>query len=102
MGGEAVPVAVDHLAEAARLLGIAFRNDPAMVVAFEGWDEDERQRHLTEYFAADLSLRLRRGWPLEVRDRGRTVAAATIYPPQAYPLPVVEQLGMALNVVWRS
>jgi len=100
MGREVMPLTAQHLEEAARVLGQAFRDDPFWLVLFEGLDEDERQRQLTWFFAASLFACLRRGWPLEVRDQNRTVATATIYPPKAYPLPLLEEVAVFAKCLW--
>ncbi len=102
MGRDVAPLTAQHLEEAAQVLGQAFLNDPAWLRLFEGPDEKERNRRMTRVFAASLAACLRTGSPLEVRDEGRLLAAATIYPPKAYPPPMSQQLTMLARSVWHG
>lgn len=102
MAGELMPLTPQHVDEAARLLGQAFGSDPGWLVLFEGLDDNERLRRMTAVFAASLAACLGTGRPLEVRDGNRTIAAATIYPPGAYPLPLPAQVTIFARCIWHA
>jgi GNAT superfamily N-acetyltransferase len=99
---EVTPLAPRLVNAAGRVLGKAFRNDPAMMALLDGLDGNERERRLGWYYSDCLSACCRRGWPLGIQDRGRTVAAAVIYPPGTYPLPWMEELRIDLAILWRG
>jgi ribosomal protein S18 acetylase RimI-like enzyme len=102
MGREVMPLTAQHLKEASGVLGQAFRDDPGWRAIFAGLDDDERLRRMSWFFHANLSACLNKGLPVEIRDQDRIVAAATIYPPKAYPLPMLEQLTMFSKSLWHA
>jgi hypothetical protein len=69
MAIERVPLDPSHLEEAARLFGLAFRDDPVMLALLKGRDAVERERCLGGFSAASLKS----GLSLEVRVENRMV-----------------------------
>lgn len=77
--------------QAAKVLGKAFVDDPVSVAVYKNFPPLKRERALTVDFSVELLLCIRKGYPIEVNEQGRIVAAAVIYPPGIYPLPVYDQ-----------
>ncbi len=91
---EILPLSPPHIPAAAQVLLDAFCTDPSVLAMYEGLKEAEQHRRLLIFFKALLASCIRRGWALEVRDQGQTVAVGTIYPPGTYPLPWLERVRL--------
>jgi len=77
--------------QAAQVLARAFVDDPVTVASFRNFSPDRRVSALTVDFTAEVLVCIQRGCPLQVNEDGKVIAAAVIYPPGAYPLPVLDQ-----------
>lgn len=99
MAADVLPIGNMTYLEAAQVLGRAFRDDPLSVVILRGKPPDERVKHMTALFTAGLSVCMRRGCPLAVTERGKTLAAAIIYPPGTYPVPLHEQVRVVFKTI---
>jgi len=82
------PITRQSYRQAASLLARAFVNDPASVAVYRNFTPDRRERALTVDFSAEVLECVRRGYPLQMEEDGKLIAAAVIYPPGGYPLPV--------------
>jgi GNAT superfamily N-acetyltransferase len=91
-----------HLAECAWVLAQAFQNDPAFSALGIGLNSRSGQQLMTGYFTASLSTCVRKGQPIQVRDHDQTTAVASIYPPGTYPTPLMEQVRMFSESLWRA
>jgi ribosomal protein S18 acetylase RimI-like enzyme len=69
------------------LLGRAFVDEPVSVAVYPNFSPIRRTRALTFDFAAELSVCIRRGYPIQLEQGGKIQAVAAIYPPDTYPLP---------------
>ncbi len=94
-----VPVTRETCQEAARVLGCAFVDEPVSLRIYKGFSPEKRCRNLTLDFAAEMKACIRFGSPFQIRDRGKAVAAAVIYPPGSYPLPPVEQARITIKSI---
>jgi len=81
------PITLQTCGEAAHVLGCAFADEAVSIAIYKGHDPEKRIRHLTADFAVEMEDCIRRGIPLQISEAGKIVAAATIYPPGAYPFP---------------
>lgn len=88
---EVLPTTRQTYRLAAQVLGRAFVDDPVTKACYRNSSPDSRIKALIVDFTADELVCLRRGYPLQVNEDGKVVAAALIYPPGAYPLPVLDQ-----------
>jgi ribosomal protein S18 acetylase RimI-like enzyme len=88
---EVLPTTQLTFRQAAQVLGKAFEDDPVSVAVYKNFSPVKRVRALTADFSVELLLCIRKGYPIEVNEDGRIVAAAVIYPPGTYPLPVLDQ-----------
>ena len=77
--------------QAARLLALAFLDEPVSQRIYRQLTRDQILRNLTLDFTGEMRICLRVGEPLEVR-QDRVLAAAMIYPPGAYPLGRLDEL----------
>jgi len=96
---EVYPIIRGLCRESVQLLAQAFREDPLVFAIFAGLSGDERVKRLMVAFAAELSVCVRRGYPLCVRDNDRIAAAAIIHYPQTYPLSRLEQVKLLSKMV---
>lgn len=85
--------------QAAQVLGRAFTDDPVSVAVYKNFPPIKRERALTVDFSVELLLCIRKGYPIEVNEQGRLVAAAVIYPPGIYPLPAYDQWLILLKSI---
>jgi ribosomal protein S18 acetylase RimI-like enzyme len=77
--------------QAALVLGKAFENEPVSQVVYRMFSPVRRVKALTVDFSAELQVALRKGYPIVLRRDGSVIAAALIYPPGRYPLPIIDQ-----------
>ncbi len=77
--------------QAALVLARAFVDDPITVAVYKGYTPERQVRALTVDFKAEVLECVHRGLSLEVDGDGQVIAAAVIYPPGSYPLPVMSQ-----------
>ena len=95
----ACPITVQSYRQAAEVLGRAFVDDPVSVAVYRNFSSEKRIRALTVDFTAEVLLCVRKGYPIQVNDDGRVVAAAVIYPPGAYPLPTRDQWKLIIKSI---
>jgi GNAT superfamily N-acetyltransferase len=93
------PITTQTFRQAAQVLGKAFEDEPVSVAIYQGFTPDKRVRALTVDFSAELLVCIRKGYPLYINEDGSMVAAAVIYPPDAYPLPVIDQWLILLKSI---
>jgi len=86
-----IPTTRQSYRQAAQVLARAFVDDPVSVASYRNFSPDKRVSALTVDFIAEELLCIRKGCPLQVNEDGKVIAAAVIYPPEAYPLPVMDQ-----------
>ncbi len=91
MSPQIVPTTRQTYCQAAQVLGKAFADEPVSVVIYRNFTPNRRAQALTVDFSAELVGSLRLGYPIQVNEDGKVVAAALIYPPDAYPPPRLEQ-----------
>ena len=77
--------------QAAQVLGRAFVDDPVSVAVYRNFSPARLVHALTVDFTAELLVCVRKGYPLQVNEDGKVLAAAVIYPPGGYPLPASDQ-----------
>ncbi len=85
--------------QAAQVLGKAFADDPVSVAVYKNFSPENRVKALTNDFSIELPVCIRKGYPIHVSEDGRIVAAAVIYPPGTYPLPVIDQWLIQLKSI---
>jgi len=88
---EVLPTTRQSYHQAAQVLARAFVNDPVTVACFRNFSPERRVNALFVDFSAEVLLCVRRGYPIQVNEDGKVIAAAVIYTPGAYPLPVWDQ-----------
>jgi ribosomal protein S18 acetylase RimI-like enzyme len=93
------PITIQTYRQAAQILGKAFEDDPVSVAVYKGFSPSKRVRALTFDFSTELLLCIRKGHPIQVNENDKMVAAAVIYPPGAYPLPVIDQWLILLKSI---
>ena len=96
---EVLPTTRQSYRQAAQVLGRAFMDDPVSDAVYKNFSTDKRVRALTVDFFAEVSLCIRKGYPLQVNDDGKVVAAAVIYPPRAYPLSASDQWMLLIKSI---
>ena len=99
MQKEVLPTTQKSYQQAAQLLGRAFVDDPVSVAVYRNFSADRRVRALTVDFTAEVKLCVLKGYPLQVNEDGKVIAAAVIYPPGAYPLPVSDQWMLLIKSI---
>ncbi len=99
MAADVLPISNITYLEAAEVLGRAFKDDPLSVAVLRGQPPAERVKHMAALFTAELSVCVRRGGPLAVTEHDKTLAAAIIYPPGTYPVPLHEQVKVVLKTI---
>jgi len=85
--------------QAASVLGEAFADEPVSMAVYRGFSHERRARALAVDFSAELVVALRKGYPIQISKNNEVVAAALIYQPGAYPLPVLDQWMFLLKSV---
>jgi len=88
---EVLPITRQSYRQAAQVLGRAFVDEPVSVAVYKSFSPDRRVRALTVDFTAEISICLRKGYPLQMNGDGKVIAVAVIYPPGAYPLTASDQ-----------
>jgi GNAT superfamily N-acetyltransferase len=96
---EVLPTTQQTYHQAAQVLGKAFEDEPVSVAVYRNFSPEKRIRALTIDFSAEILVCIRRGYPFQVNEDGRTVAAALTYPPGTYPLPVIDQWLILLKSI---
>jgi ribosomal protein S18 acetylase RimI-like enzyme len=86
-----LPVTRQTYRQAAQVLGRAFADEPVSVVVYKNFSRDSRIRALTVDFTAEISLCLRKGYPLQLVADDKVIAVAVIYPPGTYPVSTMDQ-----------
>ena len=86
-----LPVTTKTYRQAAQVLGRAFADEPVSVAVYKNFSRDSRIRALTVDFTAEISLCLRKGYPLQLIADGKVIAVAVIYPPGSYPVSTMDQ-----------
>ena len=99
MHQEVLPTTRQYSRQAAKVLGRAFVDDPVSVAVYRNFSPEKRIRALTVDFSAELLLCIRKGYPLQVNGDGKVIAAAVIYPPGAYPLPISDQWMLLIKSI---
>jgi ribosomal protein S18 acetylase RimI-like enzyme len=84
------PVTRHSCRQAALVLARAFANEPVSVAVYRNFSPERRVKALLVDFAAELRVCIRRGYPLQLKQEGKVIAVAVIYPPGTYPLPAWE------------
>ncbi len=88
--------------QVAQLLANAFNDDPVSVAIYKNFSPEKRIRALTVDFSIELLVCLRKGYPIQINEAGKVIAAAVIYPPGGYPLPVIDQWLIVLKSFLRN
>jgi GNAT superfamily N-acetyltransferase len=96
---EVLPTTLQTYRQGAQVLGNAFEDDPVSVAVYKNFTPEKRVRALTVDFSIELLVCIRKGYPIQVNENGRIVATAVIYPPGAYPLPVLDQRLILLKSI---
>ncbi len=102
MSTEIKPTTRKSYNQVAQLLGNAFEDDPVSVAVYKNFSPEKRNRALTVDFSIELLLCIRQGYPIQINEDGKVVAAAVIYPPGSYPLPVVDQWLIVFKSILRN
>ncbi|HSB66064.1 MAG TPA: GNAT family N-acetyltransferase [Anaerolineales bacterium] len=85
------PITQHNYRNAALVLGNAFADEPVSLVVYRSFTPARRAQALTVDFSAELWVALRKGYPIQISQDGKVIAAALIYPPGRYPLPLLDQ-----------
>jgi GNAT superfamily N-acetyltransferase len=88
---EILPTNPQSSRQVAQVLGKAFENDPVSIAVYKNYAAGKRLRALTVDFSIELSVCIHKGYPIHVKEDGKIVAAAMIYPPGTYPLSIIDQ-----------
>jgi ribosomal protein S18 acetylase RimI-like enzyme len=85
------PTSYESYRHAAMVLARAFVDDPVTVAVYRNFSPDRRVRALGVDFREEVLECVRCGYPLQVVENDKVIAAAVIYQPGAYPLPALTQ-----------
>jgi GNAT superfamily N-acetyltransferase len=85
------PITRQTYRQAATVLGEAFADEPVSIAVYRNFSHERRARALAVDFSAELAVALRKGYPIQISHDHKVAAAALIYPPGAYPLPLLDQ-----------
>jgi GNAT superfamily N-acetyltransferase len=96
---EVLPTTQQTYRQAALVLGKAFEDEPVSVAVYKKFSPAKRVQALTVDFSAELLICIRKGYPIQINEDGRTVAAAVIYPPGTYPLSVIDEWLILLKSI---
>jgi len=99
MQKEVLPTTRQTYHQAAQVLGIAFEDEPVSVAVYHSFSPERRVQALTVDFSAELSVCIRKGYPIQINEDGKIVASAVIYPPGAYPLPTIDEWLIVLKSI---
>lgn len=99
MPGQIKPITHQTYRQAAKVLGQAFVDEPVSKIIYRSFTAERRAKALTVDFSAELVVCLRKGYPIQLNDDGKVVAAALVYPPGTYPLGVIDQWGFLVKSV---
>ena len=94
------PITLRSCCHAAGVLARAFVNDPVTVAVYPNFTARRRERALKVDFAAEILECVRRGCPLQIDIDGEIMAAAVVYPPATYPLPLFTQWKLLAKSIW--
>jgi ribosomal protein S18 acetylase RimI-like enzyme len=96
---EVRPTTHQSYQQAAQVLGRAFVDDPVSEAVYHNFSIERRIRALTVDFMAEVKLCVQKGYPLQVNEDGKVIAAAVIYPPGAYPLAAFYQWMLLIKSI---
>jgi GNAT superfamily N-acetyltransferase len=85
--------------QAAKVLGRAFADEPVSAMVYRKYSRQGRIKALTYDFTVEMEVCLRKGCPLQFNEDSKVVAAATVYPPGAWPLPHLDQWQILLKSI---
>lgn len=85
------PITRQTSRQAARVLGQAFVDEPVSKLIYRSFTVERRARALAVDFSAELAVCMRKGNPIQIREDGKIIAAALVYPPGTYPLGLIDQ-----------
>ena len=94
-----VDLATDQLPEAASVLAGAFVGNPGVRAVLDRHESHARRTAFERISRGFLSAALRYGSVTAVLEEDRIAGAMLVYPPAAYPLPLMGQLLMATPVL---
>jgi len=95
-----LPITQQTCHEAAWVLAAAFVDEPVSQMIYKKMSPEKRQRNLFLDFAVELDVCVRFGYPLQICEGGKVIAAAAIYQPGAYPPPLLEQIRIFIKSIW--
>ncbi len=99
---EIVPTTQQSYRLAAQVLGRAFADEPISKFIYRNFSYEKRVRALTVDFSAELVTCLQKGYPFQVVQDDRILAAALVYPPGTYPLPALDQWTFLVKSVLKN
>jgi ribosomal protein S18 acetylase RimI-like enzyme len=99
MSTQLLTITAQDFRQAAQVLGNAFVDEPVSVAVYRDFNPERRARALTADFSSEFAVCVRKGYPIQLREDGRVVAAALIYPPGSYPLPAFDNWAFLLKSV---
>src|SRR5512136_2180640 len=99
MSTQLLPITAQDFHQAAQVLGNAFVDEPVSVAVYRDFTPERRARALAVDFSSEFAVCVRKGYPIQLRQDGRLVAAALIYPPGSYPLPAFDNWMFLLKSV---
>jgi GNAT superfamily N-acetyltransferase len=99
---EIAPTTQQTYRPVAQLLANAFIDDPVSIEVYKNFSPKRRLRALTVDFSIELLVCLRKGYPIQVNEDGKIAAAAVIYPPGTYPLPIIDQWSIMLKSFFKN
>jgi GNAT superfamily N-acetyltransferase len=89
--------------QAALVLGKAFGDEPVSVAVYKKFSTAKRIQALTVDFSTELLICIRKGYPIQINEDGKVVAAAVIYPPGADSLSTIEEwLVLIKSILWNG
>jgi GNAT superfamily N-acetyltransferase len=94
------PITRQTYRQVALVLSRAFVDDLVTEAMYKNFTADRRIKALMVDFTAEVLECVRRGFPVQANDGEKILGAAVIYPPEAYPLPVLDQWLLLLKSIW--
>jgi len=95
-----LPITLQSYRQAAEVLARAFLDDPVTVAVYRNFSPERRLRALAVDFTAEVLECVHRGYPLQIDMERNVIAAAVIFPPRTYPLPVLTQWMLLAKSIW--
>jgi GNAT superfamily N-acetyltransferase len=99
---EVVPTTRQSCRQAAQVLGRAFADEPVSVEVLKNFSRERRIQALTNDFADEIYITLSKGYPLQINEDGKVIAAAVVYPPGVYPLSGFKQWELLIKSYVRN